>query len=115
MHFRSGRRIPLEMRLHFRTGEALEHQGTTVDLGLGGVFVRTTQIPVVGEPVTVILSSPTAWDPIEISGRVRWSHDGQGGRERGFGVKFDDLESSTARALYDLLQANAFLDEDGAE
>tara|TARA_B100001750_G_scaffold167489_1_gene135979 strand:- start:2310 stop:2633 length:324 start_codon:yes stop_codon:yes gene_type:complete len=103
--------MPLELRLRFRTGAALEHEGTTVDLGLGGVFVRTRQLPSVGEEVTVILSSPTAWDPLELSGRVRWAHDGHGGRERGFGVKFDELDRAQATALYDLLQANAFVDE----
>lgn len=104
--------MPLEMRLSVRTGAALEHEGTTVDLGMGGAFVQTRHLPSVGEAVVVLLKSPTAWDPLELGGRVRWVHDGLAGKERGFGVKFDPLEPARARALYELLQANAFIDED---
>ena len=107
--------MPLEMRLRFRTGAALEHDGTTVDLGLGGAFVRTRHLPNVGEDVVVVLPTPTAWDPLELAGRVRWVHDGQAGRERGFGVKFGELDGTRAAALHELLQANAFVDEDEPE
>jgi Tfp pilus assembly protein PilZ len=100
------------MRLRFRTGEALEHDGSTVDLGMGGAFVHTRNLPNVGEPVVVLLASPTAWDELELAGRVRWVHDGQAGKERGFGVKFDPIDPTLAKALYELLQANAFIDED---
>ena len=105
--------MPLEMRLRFRTGEALEHEGSTVDLGMGGAFVQTRHLPSIGESVVVLLTSPTAWDPLELGGKVRWVHDGLAGKERGFGVKFDPIEPSRARALYELLQANSFIDENG--
>lgn len=100
------------MRLRFRTGEALEHDGSTTDLGMGGAFVRTRHLPNVGESVVVLLTSPTAWDELELAGRVRWVHDGTAGKARGFGVKFDAVDPTRAKALHELLQANAFIDED---
>ena len=89
--------------MRFRAGAALEHHGTTEDVGLGGAFVRAHALPEVGQDLTLSLESPSAWETLEIACRVCWVSDGRDGRGQGFGVKFEDLSSTQARALYELL------------
>ena len=107
-HFRRGGRRPVALKVRFRAGSALEHSGTTTDLGMGGAFIETFRPPLPGAHVVLILTTPTAWDPLEIECEVRWSHDGRDGRIMGFGVRFDALSEVQASALYELLQATGF-------
>ncbi|MEM9067726.1 MAG: PilZ domain-containing protein [Myxococcota bacterium] len=107
-HFRRGGRRPVALRVRFRAGEALEHDGTTVDISLGGAFIETRSLPDVGQDIVLHLDSPTAWDTLEIACRVRWVSDGSDGRGHGFGVKFEGLSGSQSTALYELLQATEF-------
>lgn len=104
-HFRAESRQPVAMRVMYRSGSAFEHEGTTVDIGLGGAFVETQRLPRVGEQIVLRLTSPTAWDPLEMTCFVRWTTDGSDGRPVGFGVKFEGLSRAQASALYELLQS----------
>lgn len=107
-HFRRGGRRSIALRVRFRAGAALEHEGTTVDIGLGGAFVRTRALPEVGQELTLHLESPSAWEALEIVCRVCWVSDGRDGTGQGFGVKFEELSEVQGRALYELLQATGF-------
>ncbi len=98
------------MRVRFRSGSALEHEGTTVDIGMGGAFIETRRPPGSGEPILLRLASPTAWDPLEITCTTAWTTDGRDGRPVGFGVKFEDLTRTQSTALYALLQSLDFGD-----
>ncbi|MAC26794.1 MAG: hypothetical protein CMH59_09990 [Myxococcales bacterium] len=108
-HFRRGGRQPVALRVQYSRGSALQHEGTTVDIGLGGAFVRGTPLPAVGDELVLTLRSPTAWEPLEIPCRVRWVSDGTAGRPHGFGVRFASLSTGQASALYELLQAADFI------
>lgn len=101
----------MALRLRFRAGAALLHEGTTVDIGLGGAFVQTLHVPRVGQDITLHLVSPTAWDELEIPCRVCWINEGGDDRPIGFGVKFESLSAGQSSALYELLQATDFVGE----
>jgi len=100
------------LRVRYRSGAALEHDGTTVDIGLGGAFVRARALPEVGQDLVLSLDAPSAWDTLQIPCRVCWVKDGRDGRGQGFGVEFEGLSAAQSRALYELLQASEF---DGGE
>jgi hypothetical protein len=107
-HFRSGSRKPVTLPVRYRhsADRAFEHSATTSDISLGGAFVEAAQPPPVGSRLLLVLSSPTAWDPIEVPGEVRWV------REGGFGVRFEELSAAQAAALYELLHAHHYLEAD---
>ena len=113
LHFRRGGRQPVRLRVRFRAGAALEQEGTTNDVSMGGAFVETRRPPAVGQALELELLSPTAWDPLRIPCHVRWSSDGSDGRAIGFGVRFEGLTPGQASALHELLQASGYL-ESGA-
>ena len=103
-HFRRGDRKPVALRVQFRrsSGSTLAYSGTTSDISLGGAFVETQQPPPEGSHVVLFLSSPTAWEPIEVAAEVRWTRDG------GFGARFLDVTGARATALYELLHAHNY-------
>ncbi|MBX3246892.1 MAG: PilZ domain-containing protein [Myxococcales bacterium] len=101
----------MRLRVSYRIGAALEQEGTTVDISLGGAFVLARRLPEVGQPLVLQLSTPTAWDPLEIPSHVRWLDDGSRGGAMGFGVRFEGLTRGQATALHELLQSAGYLDE----
>lgn len=117
-HFRRARRQPVSLRVRFRKdepGAALEHVGTLGDLGVGGAFVATEAVLPVGARVRLLLSTPTAWDPIEVPATVRWVSEGGGGEPAGFGVRFEALSGREATALYELVHASAYVEDAESE
>ncbi len=100
----------MALRVRFRTGEQLVQEGSTVDVGMGGAFIDARSLPLMGQSITLLFASPTAWDDLEIACKVRWVSDGTAGRARGFGVRFEGLSAGQSSALYELLQAADFLD-----
>ena len=92
------------MPVRFRTGEALEQRGRTLDLGVHGAFIACQRPPILGTTLTLELRSPTAWDPLNITCQVRWVSPGVD-EPPGFGVRFEDLSASQATALHDFLQS----------
>lgn len=110
LHFRRGGRQPVRLRVSFRVGSALEQDGTTNDVSMGGAFVETRRPPDAGQALELELHAPTAWDPLVIPCHVRWSSDGSDGRAVGFGVRFEGLTRGQAAALHELLQASGYLE-----
>lgn len=89
-------------------GATLEHVGMISDVGVGGGFVASDAVMPVGARVRLVLSPPTAWDPIELPATVRWLSDGSGGGEAGFGVRFEALTAKEATALHELVHASDY-------
>lgn len=75
------------------------------NLSLGGVFVETTALLDVGDPVMLSLPSPDG-QPLSVSGRVRWvTPFGRVTDARpGMGIEFVGLDEHKKRRLEDLLQ-----------
>jgi hypothetical protein len=106
-HFRRTARQPVDLAVQFRRdydGARLELSGQLVDVGLGGVQIRCDRPPRPGERLRILLVSPSAWDPLELPGQVRWVGDDG----RTFGVEFAGLQASEAAALYELLAVVRF-------
>jgi hypothetical protein len=107
-HFRAGRRQPVTLKVRYRRDDAdatLEQVGKTNDLGIGGAFIQSHKTPPVGSQIVLVVSSPTAWEPLSLPAEVRWINDGSDGQPRGFGVRFRVLSSAEATALYQLIHA----------
>lgn len=78
--------------------------GRVVDLGEGGLFLRTAVVLPRGTDVNVHLRSPTTGEAIRARGTVAWvgfRDDGEL-RTRGIGIAFDRIEEG-AGPLHDLL------------
>ena len=113
-HFRLRPRFPLKVRVSVRQQQersSREVQGETENLGFGGAFVLV-DLPLPPDTgVIVSIASATTWDPLRISGRVRWVRDSRPGVPGGMAVAFEQLNGEQALALHRLFGAFGF-DED---
>lgn len=106
-HFRRSARRPVELTVRYRhdtAGARLQQSGKLVDLSMGGAQIKCERPPPTGIRVRIILTSPSAWDPLELPAEVRWLD----GAEGTFGVAFDALRRAEAAALYELLSVSRF-------
>jgi len=76
--------------------------GTTVDVGLGGLLLRTAAPFAPGSDVEVRLQLAGVSTPIVARGTVAWSNLGAPGARAGIGVQFEHIASG-ADALESLL------------
>lgn len=109
-HFRRTARQPIELSVRYRRdseGAPFEQAGKLVDLGLGGAQIKCERCPAVGTALRMVLTSPSAWDPLDLPAIVRWVNAG----DQTFGVAFERLSRAQAAALYDLLRASRFAEE----
>ncbi len=110
-HFRRTARQPIELSVRYRRdteAAPFEQAGRLVDLGLGGAQIKCDRAPPVGAALRIVLTAPSAWDPLDLPAVVRWVNEA----EQTFGVAFEQLPRPQAAALYDLLSASRFA-EDG--
>lgn len=110
-HFRVAPRPKVAVVVRYRrdrAGSTLEHSGTTRDIGPRGAFIETDTPPPIGERVRLHVSSPSAWDPLEISAEVRWVRDDP----PGFGVRFAGLSSKEMTALHELVSAAGYPEDE---
>ena len=106
-HFRRTARQPLELRVRFRRDAddaPFETRGRLVDLGMGGAQIACERPPSLESRLRVELTTPTAWDPLDLRAQVRWADAAAGI----FGVAFDSLSRKEATALYHLLSLSRF-------
>lgn len=82
---RFDRELPVAVTIGETTTE-----GVTVNIGLGGVFVRAAVDAPFDTPVTVRLELPQPRMTVEAKGRVMWSRS-TGDHGEGLGVAFDAL------------------------
>lgn len=113
-HFRLRARYSLQVRaLIQRLDErsAREVEGVTENLGFGGAFIRIDPPLPPATRVLVSIVSATTWEPLRLSGQVRWVRDSRPGVPAGMGVAFDPLSPEHALALYRLFGAYGFEEE----
>ncbi|MCA9604455.1 MAG: PilZ domain-containing protein [Myxococcales bacterium] len=106
-HFRRTARQPIELSVRYRRdseGAPYVKAGKLVDLGLGGAQIRCERPPPIDTALRLVLTAPSAWDPLDLPAVVRWVN----AEEETFGVAFERLSRAQAAALYDLLRASRF-------
>ncbi len=103
-HFRAHARRPVSLSatLH-ATGRSWHADVSVVALGLGGAGLVAHGRPVPHGAVTLELVSPVLWDPLELSGQVRWSAPPDAAGDQRVGVAFEHRRADRLRALLALV------------
>lgn len=100
---RRHRRLPIELRVDWRVPNQTErHISLVDDIGIGGAFLRTRDLPPTGTPVVIELRPPGANTPQAIEGRVAWSSAIPG--HEGVGVEFRCRDIGGMRRLRELVR-----------
>jgi Tfp pilus assembly protein PilZ len=100
---RRHRRLPIELRVDWRVPNQTErHISLVDDIGIGGAFLRTRDLPPTGTPVVIELRPPGANTPQAIEGRVAWSSLTPG--HEGVGVEFRCRDIGGMRRLRELVR-----------
>jgi Tfp pilus assembly protein PilZ len=100
---RRHRRLPIELRVDWRVPNQTErHISLVDDIGIGGAFLRTRDLPPTGTPVVIELRPPGANTPQAIEGRVAWLSAVPG--HEGVGVEFRCRDIGGMRRLRELVR-----------
>lgn len=96
---RTSPRVKLGVPVSYKAGQTITGS-LTLDIGRGGLAIRTMSPLEAGTPVQIKLRLPGDGAEIEASGRVAWCD-----RKVGMGIQFDRLEAGGQAAI------DAFVDE----
>jgi Tfp pilus assembly protein PilZ len=100
---RRHRRLPIELRVDWRVPHQAErHISLVDDIGIGGAFLRTRELPAAGTPVVIELRPPGANTAQAIEGRVAWRSERPG--HEGVGVEFRCRDIGGMRRLRELVR-----------
>jgi len=98
--------MTLVVRFRFDAEGSKEIEGRTNDVSKAGIFVESKEKPTLDSVVHVTLMAPSAWEPLEMTGRVKWVGERGGGH--GFGVHFEKMTKVQATALAELLDVAGY-------
>lgn len=100
---RKHRRLPIELRVDWRVPNMRErHVSLVDDIGTGGAFLRTSELPEPGTPVVLELCPPGQTASHVIEGRVAWQRKTPGAE--GVGVEFRCRDIGGMRRLRELVK-----------
>lgn len=98
---RQSPRVALEAAVSYARG-AQRGVGYTLNLGLGGMAIQSTEPPEVGETTLLVVRLPNT-QPLPFTGIVRWC------KNDSFGIQYGPLGGPQTRVLVQLLaRGNAF-------
>ena len=101
-------RIPIAAPVRYVTPEGTEHEGVTLNISPGGMFVVTDAPPERGTRLRLICTLPVRDEPevphgdplsITLDTEVVWTTGAIGGAMVGFGLRFTDPGSRSAQLL----------------
>lgn len=109
MQTTSERRLQHSTRIAYGLPIALSHEGfhepfeaECVDLSPGGLSLRSSCLPGVGETLTCHFDAPEAGQRVEVRGEVVWAHlEGHRGGE--FGLRFLNVDATTIGLLSEMI------------
>jgi type IV pilus assembly protein PilZ len=100
---RRHQRLPVELPVTWQVPGALQdNNGTLLDIGRGGAFVRTAQALPDDTDVVLMVSPPGAEIAMPLSARVAWR--GHPGGENGFGVEWRARDAGGNRRIKELVR-----------
>jgi len=97
--------LPVDCTVELGADDSTERiVSRTVDVGAGGVFIRSLAPPPVGTHVKLTLgpAPDDSFVTVTLEGDVAWTRDGDDGK--GFGVRFQNKSEMDARLLRTLLR-----------
>ncbi len=97
---RSSARVTLGIPVSYRAGQTIAG-ALTLNVGKGGIGVRTMSPLGAGTAVQVKFRLPAGVSDIDAPGRVAWSN-----RQVGFGVQFEQLDAAAQAAIEAFVDAN---------
>ena len=97
---RSSARVTLGIPVSYRAGQTIAG-ALTLNVGKGGVGVRTMSPLAAGTAVQLKFRLPAGTSDIEAPGRVAWSN-----RQVGFGVQFEQLDAAAQAAIDAFVEEN---------
>ena len=103
-HFRSSPRpqIACKVTIRRQADPSEEIIAYTRDIGLGGVFVETSEPLDEGEVIDVSLAAPSKWEPLVLKASVCRIEAPKGGEPGGVGLRFEHLSENQTIALSEL-------------
>ena len=83
--------------VYSKEAQPLKFEGVALDIGLGGLFIRTQQLPELGEELRMEFSLHDEGDPIRCSGKVIYVNQDipdifKGMIHSGMGIEFTDIK-----------------------
>ena len=96
-HFRGKPRPGRRVEVSFTAEDGTRERAHTRNIGVGGAFVVTTRPVRAGTPLTLSVHIPTATQPLEIAGEVRWLAGGE--EQPGMGIRFGSIDVETQLQL----------------
>jgi Tfp pilus assembly protein PilZ len=96
---RDHKRFPAALPAHYTIDDGAEAPGALDDLGAGGCFVRTQEVPATGARVGLRIDGPDG--ALHVRGVVAWVRAGE---HAGFGVDFEVPSGAEGRRLRTILR-----------
>lgn len=105
---RSCRRMKAEVRVYYGPSRQTILSGFSIDLSVGGLYLKTLYPLCVGDVLTLIFSLPGQDKSIKCDARVAWGnfddHPDECNLPPGAGLQFVDLSLEDVRAIADFVE-----------
>lgn len=100
---RTAERIPFDATVEVGGALGPSFEAKAIDVSQGGMHLRTTYLPELGQPVACRFDAGSAGSVLA-NGEVVWKQEQDKGGE--FGIKFNDVDDRSAAALDRIIQAS---------
>ncbi len=85
-----------------------ERRARVVNLGLGGACLEIAGPVQPAEPLTVVLTTPTLWDPLTVAAQVAWQEPSDDAEPHRVGVRFAYGAGAPLDALVEIVATSGY-------
>jgi uncharacterized protein (TIGR02266 family) len=100
---RRSERTPMVVRVDYSTVDAFFSE-FTANINEGGMFVESEAPPPVGTSVLLAFRLPGSAQPIQVEGRVVWTHRERSTDSPGMGIEFENLDDASRARINALVR-----------